>query len=302
MIMFDIGILLAIVTAISGAGLALDELLLPRQAKAIEVKLEKFWLNVSEYESRDIPKSMVMLFLKMEKLLFGEWFTIRWFFSIFLVSLFLTSSMTFAARIYSFMQVYADHPEQFTIALSSAVSSVKQLRYKYYIPVNILADQVTIILTIVLLKKLFLNKGTLLKYFAIVMDILICIIIFNVVLFFSLDFNNDAGQDLTTNVFLIIPTVIHYTSLMPEDSFLFAHVFLPSIMVSTTIVLPTLIYLLMILTALLLKSSASIGRATLMHLSALGVEGDKTIFFYSGIFISLILIILKLCLELIKFL
>lgn len=294
----DITYVIIVITAISSLGIALDKLILPHQHNIIKDYLLKIWDRVDDIHISDVPKKMVVLYLNVERKIFGKRFHIRWWLSLISISIILTTFVLIMGRSLGIFLAYSCSTEvidEITLFRSIEIGYwyyISNINHRIIYPLNILFDTVTLFVTVQLLSK-FLNSTGVIRYIIILADIFICLLLFNLCFYLAFQLDSTAGG-MPPNIIDVFPRLINDKK---ELGCTYYHVYLSTIFFVSTILIPTLVYLLMIFIFLVAKSSVHISKFVTLQITELGVSGDKSVFFYTGIFLSIVVIFVKVIKE-----
>lgn len=290
---------IALATALAGLGAALDKLLLPHQAAKLRYRLLRFWNRVDDVRFSNVPEAMVEFYIHAEQRAFGKRFTARWATSVLLSSALLTSVTIVVGRALGlYLTGVCSDPSQSSIDLGVALRAGLtyfwvNVHHAFIYPLNLSFDAVTVAVTVTLLSWFLAAGGRLKRYAFLLADILLCVVLLVLCFFiaFRLDATTSGDPPSLTRV---LPRLIgDFTEL----GCAYFHVYLSTIFFVSTITIPTLLYLLMILLFLMAKSASELGQWIVLHIVELGTVGEKSVFFYTGIFFGIIVIVLKLIQE-----
>lgn len=166
----------------------------------------------------------------------------------------------------------------------------------YLVPVNIAFDFATIYITIIILSKA-LTKPNYFLFFLICLDIFACVILFYNAIYISDKFDS-ASMVGAGGYWRIIPS---FAALLTIGCAAF-HILTSKVLFVSTILLPTLIYLLMIFALFWLRESFRFLKFVTMHLLEKSVEDKKTIFAHIGTAAGLLTAVSKTIMEVAKIL
>lgn len=320
---FDGLILIATIsTLIAALGAGIDKLLRDSQRNAISERILRWWEQVERIEAPNIVPTMSRWFIQAEQLVFGSRIiSVRWIATTIVVSATLTTcAILIGDHVYtgrSWSDTLRWFPNYFPI---------------FTLPANYFFDFCTLGLTVVIMRTIT-TSGSFKASSLILLDMLMAsifavsayILIFDVLTIraiptslsiFSccpLDLNVDRIQTVfqyylgdTSEYFwpfrLLdeIPTPM--AGAASEGGWFDRHPAWKGRMArswfANTSLIPTIAYLLLLL--LIIASTATVKgvRWVLLHLFALDIETDKSIFLYSGVLIGLIATSIKLVVEL----
>lgn len=166
----------------------------------------------------------------------------------------------------------------------------------YLVPVNIAFDFATIYITIIILSKA-ITKPNYFLLLLICLDILACVALFYNAIYISDKFDT-ASRVAVEGYWRIIPS---FFEIMIFGCSAF-HVLTSKVLFVSTILLPTLIYLLMIFALFWFRESFRFLKFVMMHLLEKNVEDKKTIFAHVGTAVGLLTAISKTIIEVAKIL
>ena len=294
---------IAIAGILSSIGIAIDKLLLPHQNNRINDVLVHVWNYVDDIRLTDVAYKMVSLYILIEHRSFGRRFSARWFSVAFFVSAILTTLTIIVGRALGmYLTASCADPNQTSLPFFSALQMAfgyfyENINHTSIYPLNILFDNLTIAATVALLTVFLRTKAIRYRYLIIAVDIAFCVILLNVCFYiaFQLDTTSSGSPPA---LFQALPRLVSDVNVLGCGYF---YVYMSTIFFVSTITIPTLIYLVMIIIFMLAKTSAEIGKFILLQVTELGVVGDKSVFFYTGIFLGLFVLLMKFVLELTKF-
>lgn len=294
---YFLSISVALSALISASGLALDKLTLNHQNSKLKDRLVAVWLRVEEIRIRDVALAMATHFIAFEKSLFGPRLSYLWVLRVALFSIILTSITIIGGRALSILLIDILNPETSNVDLLISL----QLAWGWFFynvdhiliyPTNILFDQITLLATVALLTLYTKANKLAHRYIFILIDIVIAFVLFNI--FYLVAQQLDSTASMQHSSYLPLFSLIGDIWMLGYSRL---HIHLSTLCFVATVVLPTFIYLLMIFLAMLAKSSADLGRFILLQFTELGATGEKTIFFYTGIFFGLIVSISGLLVQ-----
>ena len=298
---------------LSGLGIGLDKLVLNKQKSLLEDKLIIFWDKVDNLEFKDIARLLAKKYLVAENRIFGKTMSLRWLITTLIVSLLLTCLMIILGKtlgiflldtctsIYHGTTSNIDGMSYLKIGWSYFLNNAEKFKA---ITLNYAFDFLTIAATVYLLERFILSERSHTRYFWIIIDIFICIFLLQFCIFIGLqiDGTNVLHEQIKTP-FEIFGTLYKdlniSTSRFSCGSF---HLYSGALAYSATILIPTIIYLSIIIVLMLAKTAHDLGKFILLQVSELGLEGEKTVFYYTGIFLSTVIIGLKILKELLSIL
>lgn len=299
---FGLSYAIAIAGILSGVGIAIDKLLLAHQSVKIKDALLQVWNYVDEVRFKDVAHKMVSVYILIERRLFGKRFSARWFFVAISISTALTTATIIIGRALGmYLTATCADPNQTSLPFYTAVMMGfgyfhENVHHISIYPLNILFDNLTIAATVALLTVFLRGKAIGYRYFIIGLDIVFCVILLNVCFYIAFQLDTTSSGNPPT-LFEALPRLVSDVSVLGCGYF---YVYMSTIFFVSTITIPTLLYLLMILTLMAAKTSAEIGKFALLQLTELGVVGEKSVFFYTGIFLGLLVLLLKLAREIVK--
>lgn len=314
--------ILGVSTAIAAAGLALDELLLKRQANSIRSVLTTFWVHIEDLRIRDVPVDVARIFVSCVDRIFGSpTITLRWiarsvFVSVVLTSLSILAPFVIQYVIFNFFlgnflgdldksevrKIYFYMP-----SLPYLIEYVYKLRPFYIYPINYVFDFATVYITYGLAKAFITTKSVIVRALLVVVDFVgalalaigcyfVCVFVVQDV--WELHRNGDAWGGLLQAIGakpLYSPVtdtphsknfeIVAISRVLPAGSVLFY---------SATTLLPTAVYLIILSVALLAVLTIRTVKFVVLQTLALSIETDKSIFFYTGALLALINIVVRL--------
>ena len=283
----------------AGLGVAIDKLLLPRQKKYFFDKTENFWFFLDALEFHKLPARAAETFLHAKNMIVGEkLFSLRGVIRALFFSLFLTTAMFFLGQstgiiipqFYDPDGVSLDVPDLLSVSWTFFTEHLDHLRVY---STNFVFDFVTVLCTIFAINKVLGARHVFQQFLWISVDITVCVFLFYVCLFVLLNANTlYLGGSIPFSGF-------HewlYTKVTQDHIVVLAFWFIPQLLFTSTVFYPTILYLFFLLTLALLFMSAQIAKLAGLQLSELSSLGGKTIFFYAGTVLGLIVGLINLIL------
>jgi hypothetical protein len=279
---------LAIAIAVGGLlaalGLGVDSILLNRHIKAVDDIALKWWFFFDELRVLDMPRIAVGLYLRGKNKVLGRGFSATFVLRSFLLSLLLTAITVPGGRSLGIALVVrcnaltgaGDHSFTLNQFLTMGWGWTGMNSLLYLVPVNLVFDLTTIFVTIFLLSKA-LEKPDYFLISLVILDIIACfILVYNAI--YIADRYDGASIIAVDGYWRIFPNLLN-TFTLGCGAF---HFLTSKILFVSTILLPTLLYLIMIVGLFLLREGFKLFRVTTMHLLEKSVEDKKTIFAHLG--------------------
>lgn len=292
----------AIGSLIAALGVGIDGLLLNRHVKFVDELSLRWWFFFDSLRIADIPRVAVSFYIRGKNKILGSGFNINFLIRTFIVSLILTTISVPGGRalgLYLLMRCIKFQDPNFRILSIDQIIHASwgwtgQRVLTYLVPVNILFDLLTIFITIIILSRALLKSD----YFLIsliLLDIIACFILFYNAIFIADQFDN-ASMVSVNGYWNIIQSMVEVTSFGCPAY----HMLTSKLLFVSTIILPTLIYLIMIVGLFLLREGFKLFKFIAMYILEKSVEDKKTIFAHLGTSIGLFVAVGKLCLEIFK--
>lgn len=283
------GLLYAVTVSasLSALGLGIDKLLLPAQFTSLKDHLTKWWVKVDDLNLRDLPKGWAVWALKLIQSIYGNKFFSLWF----LVKVVLISSiMTVLAMLIGEWWWRGWDVDGFNRALSYFP------RHKplIVIPVNIVLDAASILVTFHAMKFMVAKSSNLKRILILSLDVVVAIAL--IMLCYAVsrgaEYADPSWGYFESNIrsmwgWLLSPHTI------PSVDY-------ANVLYSATNIIPSMIYVLLALALSVSLLSVRIVQFGAKQILALSVETEKSIFFYTGTVIGIANITLKLTMDLLK--
>lgn len=296
--------MLILAGAFAAIGTGIDNLLLARQVEVIDKLALRWWIFFDDLKIVDIPRIAVGIYIKGKNVVLGPGFSIKFILRSLLLSLALTAITVPGGRALGLVLLEAcNHrtggPQQSlslfeTLQIGWGWAGIQTIAY--LVPVNIAFDFATIFITILILSKA-LTKPNYFLLILICLDIVACVVLFYNAVFIADQFDNAS-----------IISAEGYLKLIPSflNAFSFGcaafHVLTSKILFVSTILLPTLVYLIMIVALFFLREGFLLFKFIAMHILEKSVEDRKTVFAHIGTTLGLITAVGKAALEMAKLL
>ena len=142
-----LAIVLAVATAISGVGFALDKLLLQRQRDQISGKLTEWWLKIEELRFPEVGNVMATYYLSVQRYLQG---------SRLLSVRFLLTTIIASITITTLSILFGDYVFFGNIEQTIEYLPTYQLHFLY--PINFCFDALTIVVTVLAMRAILANS------------------------------------------------------------------------------------------------------------------------------------------------
>lgn len=283
----------------AGLGAAIDKLLLPRQKRYLLNKTQDFWFFLEALTFHKLPSKAGEAFLHAKKLIVGEKLLTPLGIARALVfSVFLTTVMFFVGQSAAIIIPQLYDPDGVSLNISEFFSVARtiftqHLNHLRVYSTNFAFDFLTIICTIFVVNRILNAKHVFQQFLWIVLDIAACVFLFYFCLFLLLNANTlYLGGSIPFGGF-------HewlYAKVAQDHIAVLAFWFIPQLLFTSTVFYPTTLYLFFLLSLSLLYMCAQIAKQAGLHLSELSSLGDKTIFFYAGTALGLIMGVINLLL------
>lgn len=300
--MFDMtGLAISIVVAgtIVAIGAGIDSLLLDRQRDWFNFKALQWWNYFDNLKIVDLPRRGVELFLKMKTLVLGKSVGAAFFFRACLLSMLMTALAIYGGTIFGLYFYEACSRAVIGEPVLSAawrmIGGADNLMYLG--PTNLVFDVATI-LTTTLLLSFAMKKNDYILGLMIFLDMLACIFLFE-----SLIYVSDTHRNLRL-AFNGFGTAIHeaYVEIANANCTI-GLILLPALIYSSTIIIPTIIYLLIIAALFMLRESFKGTKWFIMHVLERSVEdAKKTMFVHVGVALGILVAVAKAIVEVVAIL
>lgn len=291
----DIFIVLSLLAVFPAIGITLDRLTLPRQAERLREPLERFWVRIDDTRIADIPAAGVRLYIKGERRLLGESFSFTWLCRTAFISVVLTTfAMTIVSGIIYSIAVLFISPGAFTESLADNVKSNVEINFNSGILtvalVNMVFDQATVAVTKFALRAYIRHVASFIRSEWIILDIAACVLIYDVA---PRCVNMADYLSETELPFVYGSSILGMRDFASDLPLLFIH-YGPCLAVTSTVTIPTILYLSIILILTVSKFSLHLGRLSSLQILEVSASGDKSPFFYLGTAIGLVASVGKL--------
>jgi len=288
-----LGLAAAILGFFSALGAALDNLVLPHQNKKLQNVLLRWWDFVDDLRFRDIGHRMVDLYVAKERLLFGNFPSSRWFLTAIILSTVVTGiaiiggrtiGLAFTLLCTGSTDAHGGVLGTLRTSLSASLGYFHNVDKLRVFSLNIGFDALTLCTTLGFLRLYLGRRRFLFRYSLVLSDIAACIAFFYVCSFLA--FYSDGT---TSGVrYGLVEYYKHFLWLWKEPQCTHFHIYTSTIVFSSTVFLPTFTYLSAILMVMTAKGSMESARYAARHLLELSATQQKSVFFYSGVFLGII--------------
>lgn len=291
-------------TLVAALGAGIDNLLLQRQVSRLNLLALKWWDFFDSIRIVDLPRIAITIFMRGKDRLLGKRLNLMFSVRAAIISLVLTAIALPGGRAASLAIL-----DVCTVA--SGGQATGQGFWWYFragwgytgweslavlTPLNVVFDLLTIYITTILL-GFALRRGDYFLITLVLLDIIACFILIEGMIFAS-DF-----QDIVKLAHAGFGTGLrNMIELTTVAGCALAHMILPRLLYIGTIILPTVIYLVMIVGLFVLRETFKIFRWLAMHLFEKSVEDKKTIFAHLGVTIGLLVACGKAVQEMVKLL
>ncbi|WP_298622954.1 hypothetical protein [uncultured Zoogloea sp.] len=299
------GLALAIVIGgtLAAIGTGIDSLLLARHVEAIDKLALRWWVFFDDLKIIDIPRIAVGVYIKGKNVVLGSGFSPTFFLRSFLLSLVLTIITVPGGRALGLALLQAcNHQTGWMTEQSFSFFETLKIGWgwagmqtiAYLVPVNIAFDFATIFVTILILSKA-LTKTNYFLLALICLDIVACVVLFYNAVYIADQF--DSASIVSANGYWQL-----YPSFLNAFTYGCAafHILTSKLLFVSTILLPTLIYLILIVALFLLREGFRLFKFITMHVLEKSVEDKKTIFAHLGTTLGLITAVGKAVVEMAK--
>lgn len=288
------------VLAAIGAGV--DSLLLSRHVKAADDLALRWWMFFDNLRVADIPRIAVSVYISGKNTLLGKGFTPLFFLRSFLLSLVLTALTVPGGRALGLALLLRCNESMGLETQSLSIWRQLAIAWSwtgaqsliYLVPVNVAFDLATIFITIVILSKA-LRKPDYFLITLILIDIFACVVLFYNAIFIADHF--DAASRISARGYLLLIPSFFETFSYGCAAF---HVLTSKLLFISTILLPTIIYLIMIVGLFALREGFRFFKFLAMYLLEKSVEDKKTIFAHLGTTAGLVVAVGKAVIEVAK--
>jgi hypothetical protein len=294
---------LAIMVAVGGMfvalGLGIDSVLLNRHIKSVDNFALRWWFFFDNLRVLDVPRIAVGLYIKGKNKVLGRGFTPIFFLRSFVLSLVLTALTVPGGRALGLAlvlrcnELMGGGPQSFSfwqlISMGWGWTGTQSLLH--LVPVNVAFDLATIFITVLLLSKA-LEKPDYFLIGLVLLDILACFLLFYNAIYIA-DRYDTASIVTVDGYWSIVPAFLRAFTLGCASF----HLLTSKLLFISTILLPTLIYLAMIVALFLLREGFKLFRVSTMYLLEKSVEDKKTIFAHLGTTIGMAIAVGKCILE-----
>lgn len=299
-----VGIFVALGTFISALGIGIDSLLLNRHSSRLNTFSIKWWVFFDNLRILDLPRIAVTFYLKLKNIILGDRFNISFFFRSFILSILLTfitipggRSLGLALTIKCNLRTgWGDKDFSLLQYLTIGWNWTGYEAIVYLGPINLMFDLATIFVTVLLLS--FAVKKT--DYFLILLialDIIACIILMHNIIYLSDQFDTATSISNASGYLFILPGLINSIN---ESGCGAYHVVTSKLLFASTILLPTLIYLIMIVILFVMRESFKLLKYFTMHILEKSSEDKKTLFAHLGVSLGLSVSLFKMIQEVSK--
>lgn len=271
---------LIIAALIASVGKAIDGLLLSRHVSALDAISIRAWLYLDRVTLRNIPRSGLRLFILLKEFLFGRGMGLEFIFRVILVSAMVTAiAMPFGRAIGMYLMLVCEYASgnldpanlaTFGYLFQSALGFFTNDDYLWLAATNITFDFLTISITTVLIGCAIRKNSIHLTAF-VALDIVLCVVLFHALMWSIDQFDIASRLTNTDSVLDLIPTII-FLAAQGCSSF---HFLTSKLLFSSTVLLPTLIYLSIILLLALFRHGFLLSRWIGMHLLERSSEDER---------------------------
>ncbi len=287
-----LALFVAIGTAISGVGYAIDKLLLPSQRRRLSDILTLWWCRIDDLRPRNAIPMMASMYIVFCSRIFGTTSP-----RVLAITVLLSFSATTACLLGGDYLWYKSFPR--------ALERWSEHQPVKLYPLNLFADGL-VLGTTFLTMRLLRAARPIWQLPLVLMNMAIALCTAYAVFYVgqALEFPETAtwdGDDFRRTLGLYLGYLNHFgwfNQILASGRWL-GDSYTPSggewyaIFYATTIILPTIMYLGMALLIVLSWAAFYLGRSILMQLFRLHVETDKSIFYYSGVLVGLLVIVAK---------
>lgn len=303
-----LGIAATIVAFFSALGAAMDSLVLPQQNKRLQDALLHWWNYVDDVRFRDIAHQMVALYVRIERKLLGKFPSWRWFLTAVCTSAIVTTLAIIGGRTIGLTLTLAcnDVIDSFGGMWGTITqmwwASIGYFKYNLDHPriyaINIAFDALTLAATLAFLRLYLRQRLFISRYILILTDILACLVFFYLCSFLAF-YSDSTTSGIRYGLFDYYK---QFLDVAKDPQCAHFHLYTSTFVFSSTVFLPTFTYLFAIFMLMTAKGSLEISRYAARHLLELSATQQKTVFFYSGVFIGIVGSVLKLAYDLMKLL
>ena len=290
------------VSAIIGAtivavGVGIDNLLLERHVKWFNLRALEWWDYFDDLKIVDLPRRGVGLFLKLKTFLLGSNINTIFFVRACLLSAVITVVAIYGGTVFGlYLYGVCSGTAPGEPVLTAAWRMIGGAGNLYYLgPTNFVFDLLTILATTILL-VFSIKKNDYILGSIIFIDILVCIFLLEALLYIS---DSHRTIRLSYNGF---GTAIHeiYTIISNANCAIGVLLF-PTLIYSSTIIIPTIVYLVIIAALFVLRESFKLTKWFIMHiLEKSSEDAKKTLFTHVGVALGIVVTIIKALVELMK--
>lgn len=284
------GISIVVAGIIAGIGFGADKLLLPKQRSGVSEVLTVWWCNIDDTRVPDALPRMATIYLNSVTWLFGTQ-----------VRRILISGAILSIVATTLSLIIGDYIWFKSLALT--LENWWQHRPAKLYPVNLLLDGGTLVVTSLIMRQIRTVRAVfqlLLLTFDIVFAFFLAFFGFYVGNAFEFPETAYWTQDDIRKMFGAYLT--YFNGLGWFDAWFAGGGWLadayrptggewPGFLYASTVVIPTVFYLSVMLLVGMSHLTIHIGRSILMHLFRLDVETEKSIFYYSAVLIGLLLVL-----------
>jgi len=290
--------IVAILGSFAAIGLALDKLLLSHQRERLSNHALKYWIAVEETTIRDIPIAAARIYLSIVRLFVGEkLLSPSGLIRAMLVSVVVTTIVFLTGQFagFYFAHQMTDDPSPTLELMQATWWAFQTHSHKSVIyPLNVVFDIMTILCTSFLIGYMYRHRGVTKRVPIILLDILIACTLFTVCFYILFHANNlyaAAGEWRTPAAFFeLVKTRAGFGDQSIFDPFWM----LPQLAFTTTIFYPTIIFLLVLLVITSMHIFALLTKKIGLQILELSSGNDKSIFFYTGTFLGLLVSVFSL--------
>lgn len=297
-------IAIAVGGLLAALGAGIDALLLTRHAKVVDSFALRWWFFFDDLRVADIPRTAVSLYILGKNKVLGRGFTAQFFLRSFLLSLVLTTLTVPGGRALGLYLLLRCNlridPEGQVMSLAEILAAswswTGGTSLAYLVPVNVAFDLATIFVTIVLLSAA-LSRTSHFLIAIVIVDICACFILFYNAIYIADQFDS-ASKLSSEGYWNILPFMLQASTFGCS-----AYHFLTSkLLYVSTILIPTLVYLIMIVALFALREGFVLMKFFAMYLLEKSVEDKKTIFAHVGTSLGLVVATGKAVIELVRLL
>lgn len=301
--MTSLSIAAALMAFFASVGAGLDALVLPHQNTRLQRRLLAIWDRVDDVRFRDIATTMVGWYLRKESTIFGRFPSYRWIITALSLSFVVTTIALYLGRLAGiYLTVLcagtlsaegAPLEVLYRFGVASLNLFLGNVNHVKVYTLNLAFDAITMATTLVVLRLYLRQRLFVGRYFLILTDISACLIFFYVCSYLAF-YADSTGSGVKYSV---LEYHKFFSDVVSNPDCGYFHVFTSTFTFSLTVFLPTLVYLLGIYFFLNAKISLEACRWIVAHLLELSSTQQKTVIFYTGVFLGLVSAALKLSVD-----